>query len=67
VILIIFNGILVLVNLPEDGFIYWSFLNLMPIPHSYKINYIAAAILLNTTLTFAAEYLISECVTRRAD
>lgn len=66
-VLILFNTILVLANLPEQGFIYWSFLNLLPLPHDYKIDRIALAILFNTILTFAAEYLISECIVRRAD
>jgi hypothetical protein len=58
----------VLIDLPPKGFIYWTFLNLLPMPSYYKYRYIAIGIIINTIVTIAVEhYIIAEYVTKAFD
>ena len=66
--LLIFNVVIVLVPLNTEGFIYWKFLSLLPLPSWYRVKLIAPAIVLNSVITFCVEYfIIAECVTKRSD
>jgi cation-transporting ATPase 13A3/4/5 len=68
VILLLVDTIIVVVPLNTDGFLYWSFLSLLPLPSWYRLRLIAPAIVLNSVITFCVEYfIIAECVTKRAD
>lgn len=63
-----FNCVVVLIDLPPKGFIYWTFLNLLPLENYYKYRYIAIGIVLNTIVTIVVEhYIIAEYVTKAFD
>jgi hypothetical protein len=67
-ILLLVNTIIVVVPLNTDGWLYWKFLSLLPLPSWYRLRLIMPAIVLNSVITFSVEYfIITECVTKRAD
>lgn len=68
IILLLIDTIIVVYPLNTDGFLYWKFLSLLPLPSWYRLRLIAPAVVLNSVTTFCVEYfIITECVTKRAD
>jgi cation-transporting ATPase 13A3/4/5 len=63
VALVVFSGVIVMVPLKPKGWLYWSFLNMLPIPAWYRFGYVCTGIALNTLMTFVVEYfIIATCV-----
>jgi cation-transporting ATPase 13A3/4/5 len=57
-VLVVLNWLIILVNWNPDGFLYWSFFNMLYCPAWYRWQYVATGVILNTILTFSIEYFI---------